>query len=359
MSNPRPAVKMSLGSFNFIKGIAISTIILGHIALEFDIAQLTWFYPVFLAVGFFRTAFVPLFFIISGYTYKKTSFATTLSKAMRSLLIPYYVVTVVFTILLPAVTYLRTQNLESAADWGVSVALAFLLGIPIPGKQLLGLTLSHCSIVWFLLAAFWGYILLSLILKQRRTVVQTLLVIFCAVFGYLLFLMDFTYFCLPHGFISVTYFYVGYIIKNSSISEHILRRKWVSVLWVILSILYAFVGEFDLCYGKFAFFPMDYVGVIFLSLLLMAIGLYVGQLDWFFFDKIYAIGAYSHWVLCLHSIEQKCLPWKLYTQMTARFPNIGFFFALVIKVIIISTGCAVIRYYTKRQYRKYKRRNER
>lgn len=358
MMNPAPTAKVSLGSFNFVKGIAISAIILGHIALEFDMTQLTWFYPLFILFGFFKTSLIPLFFIISGYTYKKKPFKITFKKARRSLLIPYCVVMLAFTFLHPVFAYLRTQDLAASATLGVSVALAFLVGIPIPGKKFLGLTLSHCSIVWFLLAAFWGYILLNLILKQRRILVQTILVLACAALGYFLFTLDFTYFCLPHGLIAVTYFYVGYVLKKLKVIEHGLQKKWRYIAWILISVLYSYWGEFDLCYGRFAFFPMDYVGVIFLALLLMGIGLYVGRLDWVIFDDIYAIGAYSHWVLCLHSIEQKCLPWKLYTQWTSNMPNVSFLFALVIKIIIISAGCSAIRTYSRRKYRKYKRKNE-
>ena len=73
MNNPILTKKVSLGSFSFVKGIAISAIILGHIALEFDMTQLTWFHPLFILVGFFKTSLIPLFFIISGYTYKNTN----------------------------------------------------------------------------------------------------------------------------------------------------------------------------------------------------------------------------------------------------------------------------------------------
>lgn len=354
MNNPVSNTKITLGSFNLIKGISISAIIFGHIALEFDITQLTWFYPMFFILGIFKTSFVPLFFIISGYTHKKRSAVTMFRKTLRSLLIPYYVVMFVLTILHPVFTYFRTQNLAFSVNWGISVFLAFLLGIPIPGKNFLGFTLSHCSIVWFLLAAFWGYNILNFVLKQPRIIVQTLLVISLALLGYLLFLLDFTYFCLPHGLISVTYFYVGYVLKKLKVLERGLQHKWVYSVWLAIALLYSYWGKFDLCYGQFAFFPIDYVGVIFLALLLLVIGLYIGRLNWRIFDKIYAIGAYSHWVLCVHSIEQKCLPWKIYTNFLSSFPNSGFLLALMIKAIIIQSGCIAIRNYSKRKYRKRK-----
>ena len=35
--------KVCLGSFNFIKGVAICIIVLGHIAVDFEVSRLTWF----------------------------------------------------------------------------------------------------------------------------------------------------------------------------------------------------------------------------------------------------------------------------------------------------------------------------
>ena len=346
--------KLSLGSFNFIKGVAICVIILGHISLNFTVSQLTLFYPLFFLLDYLKTPFIPLFFIICGYTLKKSPFTSLLKKTAKSLLIPYSIVMIAFGVLQPLLIYLRSHSLSSALSQGIAVVLAFLLGLPIPGKMLFGYKLSHCAIVWFLLAAFWGYNILNWILRQRRISGQIFLVVACAALGYFLFQLNFTYYCIPHGLIAATYFYVGYFLKKTKLLERGLPHKWMYVFFTVIAVVYAFHGEFDLCYGRFAFFPMDYVGVIFLALLLLFVGIDIGNLDWKIFDAIHTVGAYSYWVLCIHSIEQKCLPWQEFIQLTQNNPNLGFLLALIIKTLIIVSCCKMIKHISKWKYRKQK-----
>ena len=346
--------KLCLGSFNFIKGFAICVVIFGHIATLFDVSKLTWFYPVFILLNYIKTPIMPLFFIISGYGFVWSNGGTLLRKTVRSLLLPYAVVMVSFGILQPIFACLQGGNWELAINKGVSVLLAFLLGIPIPGKVLFGIKLSHCAIVWFLLALFWAHNILNLILKMKRIVVQIAAVVACAAVGYWLFQLNITYFCLPHGLIATSYVYLGYALKRYRIIQKGLPFKWMYPVWVIIAVLYANWGEFDLCYGKFAWFPVDYIGVMFLALLLLGIGIYLGQFDWKALDIIHRIGGYSYWVLCIHSVEQKCLPWDKFIQLTAEYPNAGFIFALLIKGIIITVFCKLIKRLKKKKYRKQK-----
>lgn len=346
--------RVSLGSFDFIKGIAICVVVLGHIALDFDVSRLTWFYPLFALMEFLKTPIMPLFFIISGYVFVPTSRRRTLKKMVRMFLLPYMLVTWAFSVLQTASTYIQTQNIEQTLDKYVSVTLAFLLGIPIPGKVIFGYRLSHCAIVWFLLALFWAYNILNQILRVKRTCHQIALVLGCAVLGYILFQVDFTYFCIPHGLIATGCFYAGYMLKKTKLLQKGLPAQWMYWAWVLIAVVYATWGEYDLCYGKFRCFPVDYVGVIFLALLLLVIGIRIGNSEWKGFDIVHSIGIYSYWVLCIHSIEQKCLPWKDFIRATEQYPNQGFILTLLMKAFIISGCCMLLRRLNRWKYRKQK-----
>jgi hypothetical protein len=274
---------------------------------------------------------------------------------LKSLIIPYLIVGLVFSLAQPMVTYLQTHNDQQTWNRFVTVTVAFLLRIPIPGKMILGYKLSHCAIVWFLLALFWAYNILNLILKIKERKVQLVCVLACAVLGKVLFLLDFTYFCIPHGLIATSYFYVGYLLKKSKLLEKGLPYKWMYPVRFIIAVAYAFWGRFDLCYGDFRFFPVDYVGVVFLALFLLVLGIRLGRFEWKLFDVVNNIGIYSYWVICIHCIEQKCIPWRTLIGAAENWPNIGFIVALILKAIIITVCCKMLKTMNKWRYRKQKR----
>lgn len=359
MALNRDTNRLSLGSFNLIKGFAIGIIILGHISLEFEVSRLTWFYPLFVVLNFLKTPLIPLFFVISGYGFKGRAAGKTLKNSAKSLLIPYALVMLAFCVLLPLSTYVRTQDWSSTVAIAGSVSIAFLLGIPTPGRVLFGLTLSHCAIVWFLLALFWAHNILNLILKRTRTVERILLVLGCALLGYLLLLQDFNYFCIPQGLIATSYVYLGYVLKEIRLPEQGLPQKWMYAVWGGLALLYACWGTFDLCYGVFTFFPVDYVGVAILAVFLLVIGIHIGRMDWKVLDTVKHVGVYSYWILCIHSIEQKCLPWGSFAQLTEEIPNVGLILALIMKAFIIAGGCMMIRSFEKWNYRRKKKKYKR
>ncbi|MGM9600326.1 MAG: acyltransferase family protein [Faecousia sp.] len=347
--------KIYLGNFHLIKGIAISVIIFGHIALLFDVQKLTWFSPLFLLLDLLKTAFIPLFFIINGYGAKSVSLRTNLKKTAQSLLVPYLLVMMAFVTLMSFSKYLLLHNWQSTIRTVISVGLAFLLGLPIPGKILFGIKLSHCAIIWFFLAAFWGSNLLNLILKIKHTWVQIFVTLSLALLGYGLFQLDFTYYCIPHGLIATSFYYFGYLLKRYEILQRGLPHRWMYILLGINAFLYACWGKFDLCYGDFACFPVDYFGVMLLGTALLMLGVSASRIENKFLDLFSSIGVYSYWVLCIHSIEQKCLPWYVLIEMTESNPNMGFILALMIKVIIITSFCYLMKQIHKMIYRKRKR----
>ena len=347
--------RVCLGSFDFIKGVAICVVVLGHIALNFDIARLTWFYPLFAVLELLKTPFMPLFFIISGYMFVPTSRRSTLQKMVRAFLLPYMLVAWAFGLLQTVSMYIQTRSIAMALDRYVSVTLAFLLGIPIPGKVLFGYKLYHCAIVWFLLALFWAYNILNLILRAKHIRTQIALVLGCAALGYGLFRLGFTYFCIPHGLIATGCFYVGYLIKKTRLLVKGLPKKWMHYTWALVAVLYAVWGEYDLCYGKFRCFPVDYVGVIFLAMLLLVIGINIGRYEGKILNVVSSVGIHSYWVLCIHSIEQKCLPWDRLIEATQQWPNHGFILTLMIKAVIIAACCKLMKKMNKWSYRKQKR----
>ena len=100
---------------------------------------------------------------------------------------------------------------------------------------------------------------------------------------------------------------------------------------------------------------VDYIGVAFLALQLLVVGIYVGRYEWKIFDVVNNIGIHSYWVLCIHSIEQKCIPWKNFICMTEGWANVGFALTLAMKAIIIMVFCKLLNRLQRWRYRKQKK----
>lgn len=345
---------LNLGSFNFTKGFLLCLIILGHMSLEYGWERLSWFYPAFVLFGLLKTIPIPLFFLINGYGFKKQRPDSGFRKSVKSLILPYMAVMVVFCLCRFLSSYLTHRDWNYAWSRCLSYLIAFLLGIPETGKVIFGHPVLNCSIIWFFLALFWADNILNLILKQKKIVVQSTLVGCCAILGYVLLRFGFTYYCLPQGMIAVTYCYAGYVIKKTRVISRGLPYKWMYPAWVAIAVVYACWGEFDLCYGNFRFFPLDYIGVIFLSLLVLGVSIYIGQLDWRGLDVIKQVGAYSYWILCIHAVEQKCLPWEVWVEKTSDIPNLSFLATLIFKAALITGFCMLIRKLSRLQYRRKK-----
>ena len=348
--------KIGLGSFDFIKGIAVLIIIYGHIIRSFDLSKLTWFQPSFIILDVFKTPLIPLFFIVSGYGFKNKSVVKIWKKTIKTLLLPYGFVMIGFCLFQPLSTYLQNHNLQKALTDGIRWGLAFLLGIPEPGKIIFGYKLANCSIVWFLLALFWAHNILNVILKCKKNMIQVFTVVGCAIIGYILCVLEVTYFCIPQGLIATSYLYFGYRMKEGKLLEKDLPHKWMYGVCGIIALIYSRIGYFDLCYGDFTFFPMDYVGVSFLAFLLLKLGIRLGRLKWKMIGLINEIGVYSYWIICIHSLEQKCIPWNKFAALFAESQNLGFILALGIKAMIIASGCMLLRKVGQWKYERKKRK---
>ena len=122
-------------TFDYMKGIGIIAMIIGHSIV-----------PLF--VGRFIFAWhMPLFFIISGYFYKRVDNKTMFIKNWNGLLIPY----IITSLLLVSIGYMKKQE-----GWD-SISSAFLSMFVASGSKGNPTSLANYFIgaLWFLLAMFW------------------------------------------------------------------------------------------------------------------------------------------------------------------------------------------------------------
>jgi fucose 4-O-acetylase-like acetyltransferase len=351
-------IKITLGSFDLLKGMSILFVILGHMMYFFDSEYLARIAPVLFLFKPLFVALMPVFFMISGYGAKAKRTAVVLKETFRGLVVPYLWVMLVFLIVYPIGNFIGYGSWPWALEVTFRYALAFVLGIPKSGHVLWGYEILHCSAVWFFLAAFVGHNLLNLILKVKKTAVQICLVAVCAVIGYLLVRRDINYYCIPQGLMALGYLYTGYILKKYNVLVRGFPSKWVFSLVVLVSVPTLIWGYMNLCLGEFTLGLLDYVGSGCISVLLIYATLHLGIREWRGLDWFRQIGVYTYWILCIHVIEDGCMQWELIID---AMPNrhAAFFCIVFLKAAILTAGCFVLKRIAQYRYRRRRARNGR
>lgn len=345
--------RVNLGTFDLVKGIAILFVVIGHPLSHYDVAKLSVMAPVLLLMAFTGSALMPLFFIICGYGFKEKPAGTMLKKTARELLVPYLAVMVLVALLFPLCHFLTYRWWPGALNEDIRYVLAFLLGLPKYGKVVLGYSLYECSVVWFFLAMFLAVNILNLILKIRNECLRIALVVGCVTAAWGLYVLDVNYYCLPQGLAAVGFCYIGYLFKKYKLLERLKSTKALYGIYLVLFLITLWQSmhdRFNIAYGLFANFGPDYLCAACGGILLLLWGAYGGQAEWKGLGWLRKIGMYSYWIMCIHSVEQTCIPWYKWSSTMGEHQLLGFAVEIVIKALIYIAGCFILKKITRYQY---------
>lgn len=345
-------LKINLGSFSLVKGLAMIVIVVTHMLGRYDQTAMKVLYPLTAVCKALDYAIMPMFFIISGFSFRKKTAKVMLKKSAGELLVPYLLVTAFVAALLPVVHYLCFRWWPGAIQEGSRYTLAYLLGIAKSGKSVGGISMYECEVVWFLLAMFWAFQVLNLVLKLKNELAQALLITLGVIAGLILFQLDFTWFCIPQGLLGAGYCYLGYEIKVHNVLN---KRRWMGPACILLAAAYILevaFGEFRLSYGVFKYGLPDCVGAGCGGLLLFMAGAYFGQTEWRGLDWIRQTGIYSYWIMCIHSVEMAVIPWYLWSTAMADHPLLAFFAEALIKAVVFTVVCLALKKISQYRFRR-------
>lgn len=328
---------MTIGSFNLIKGFAMIEIICEH--TMFDYSGIS---PVILLwLHIFSAGLMPMFFILNGYSLKAKSISKTVKKSSKELLLPFALVALAVAFIYPICHYTAFRWWPGALSETKKSVLPFLVGISAEGQTLFGMTIYDCSATWYFLAMFWGINLTNLILHLKSKKQQTLIAALCVLAGYLLMKVDFWYFCIPQGLMAVGYMYLGHYIKSRKLFEKNAKAPVVAAITVVF-VCEAIWGGMNLARGYFKNGLMDYCGAGISGLAILYIGLWANRFENPFTDAIRKIGRFSYWIICVHSVGVRCVPWYLFAGNFVNYPTLGFLCQCVLRAILIAFGCMII-----------------
>lgn len=358
-------IRVSMGTFDLIKGLAMILIVLAHMKSHYDLGTLIPKNLIVSMLGF--VAFIldagvnPLFFIIRGFSFKAMPVGKMLRKTYSVFFKPYIYTMLAVAVLFPVIYCLQygfgLGAFKQAARW----VLAFLFGLHDPlakQKVILGIEVRACWVAWFLLTMFVSSNVFNLIMKFKNRATQIALTVLSVLAGYALSLVDFTYFCLPQGLIAAGYCYVGYFFMNTNFFERSSAVKLGTCLVLLsVAVLEALFGGYNLAYNTYKYGLLEIVGTSCVGVLLLILGVYAGQCKWKGLDWIKQIGIYTFWIMCIHSVELICLPWKKIIQSMPDHPLLAFSIEIVLKVLIYMVSCAALKKISLTKYRRMKLKN--
>lgn len=331
-------VRIGLGTFDLIKGIAILSVVVIH-ALRFSPAgnSLAMNSPVSY-LGSLFCGMMPMFFIISGYGFKKKPVIKTVKKTFSELVIPYLVaipVAIFLHILLCKKIY---PNLEYSLSVTKKQIISFLLGTDTAGP------------LWFFLAMFIANNVLNLILKVKKEWMQMVLVGLCVAAGFVVMHFEFRYFRIIEGLTAVGYCYIGYLLKEKKLLAKAMYSIWTYIVlipMVLLQVWESGGAGFDMMRADYTVLSYVFAGCT--GILLIFIGLFLEQLKWNWLDLIRKCGMYSYWILIVHTIDSIAFPWyEMWVELESAYLAVPIMLGL--RVIVILVGCAIMKKITHMKY---------
>lgn len=312
------------------RGIAIICIILGHLGNS----------------GINRVVFtfhVPVFFLITGYFLNRNdSHGVFIKKRARSLLVPYAVASgaVILLCTLKALFVPGTNVWKEAGTWiyaavyGAGDTYWEPFYIPAIGA------------IWFLLATFWGVILLHRLLKLKAGI---RLVIILAVFAAGVLSAPYIWlpFSLQAGGCALLFMYFGHCIRQyrdavkappkevTAVGIIFAFAVWISFIWNFQSF---WLVHCDLGRGVIDIFG-SLCAVFCLMFLSKILGRYTGK----FGSGLAYLGRFSILVLCVHEVELYAFPWdSIMQRLGGGLPEVWSLLLLIVMKLILDIGLAVL-----------------
>ena len=216
------------GWLDFAKVVGIFLMILGHQRLV-DERTTFWIF----------SFHMPLFFFISGITSKKESFICLFKKGVRSLLIPFCIISVIWILY-----YLACYIKRGSVDWTAWIGKSW--------KSIVYPYEGYCIYLWFLLALFWCKLMSYSIFCHRIFrwgFVGLSFFISLLIIHYNLHIP----FSITQAFLSYPFFFVGSLLSKQIKNE---KRFYIwgpvflaSAIIMFFSLINGRVSIADLLYG--------------------------------------------------------------------------------------------------------------
>lgn len=329
----------SLTMFDFAKGLGMIFIIIGHstediISINEAFSNVNSACFGIIGIGMMYSL-MTMFFIASGYGFRKGDIKNGTRMQLKYLLSPYWKVAVGVTV----VCLLRFLFEGTFTEKGLLFkVLPFPLFSAHDGS-IAGISIGNIGPIWYGVSLCFAWIILSLIFLFDSQIIHYFCVIICVIISYILSRFDVYYFCLTQVFAAVPMIYAGYLIRKNKIwtKETGLKR----IVYILLAMLFCIGAVFN---GTPFSIAVNNWGNN------LIVGLFTSILGGFFllrvilaFNKplkgkagfIKKIGRESYLVFYVHTFEYIAIPWKQIMQGLVVADGIKLIFIFICRSVLI------------------------
>lgn len=359
MSEQRKVVN-SIGMFDLSRGLLMILIVLGHSItmyfkyweVEIEMPLAWWLYP----LGILKVAIygmIPMFFIMSGYGFRKKKLLTCVKSQLLFMMKPYIYTGLVVTALTIAKCLLMHRPLKNKL---IYQSVPFLLGL-CPGEmEFHGYSLGSTGPMWFLIVMAISWILLNVIFMLENEAVRLLCILTMTAFCTRLPFISFVPFCLLQSMCCVGYLYIGYHVKKEKLLGSKIPKAELIVFCIILILVTPF-GNTDISQNVWKLGFLDYIASAIAGYLLLRICYYSNRFEGKVANLLRTVGRQSLNILCVHSVEYLVVPWDKLADKMSGHPAMGVVIICILRGIIIFCGCVLITQIIK--LKRKKRKNKR
>ena len=285
------------------RGIAMICIVLGHLGIE-KIDR------------FVFTFHVPIFFMLTGYfTSDRLSISEFCKKRFKTLIVPYIVTSCIIIVLSVFFNHFFPTGL-SQKEVLIQWIKAALYGAGDSYEE--PFVVHSIGAIWFLLASFWGSILLRILLdvKPVYRIPAVFLIFFLCKKSTELFWFPLS---IQAAGPALLYMYIGYLGKTivpavMGFSKEVKAFLFAGGLWVWISFVVQF-KSFWLVHCNYGRGVIDILGSICAACCVLVISYFLTEK----FEKavkgLAYLGQYSLIMLCTHMIELDLFPWRKWSML--------------------------------------------
>lgn len=337
-------IRTSLGKYDFLKGLAIFTVVFGHTLKGTSFSQ----FPVLsrvlnqycfpLIYGLFLC-----FFLISGYYFRVKSIKATLLSEIKMVWKP-----LLWTLLAELLVHFSVTVLlfEYELLDSLRIILGFALGLR-EDITLFGEKLLFIGPIWFLLGSIWAIFFLNLILKYvpEKWQIPVDLVGFL-ISGILESFGFFPYYCIQAALNVLPLCHVGYLAHK----KKLLQKLSLKIIWTVLAVLSVFTVLNGCLLGINKYFVAYLWGVFFFAVATLYPPKGGRIVEFFSF-----LGRYSLYVLCAHSVEYTACHdlWSVIREHFSFSPVLGGLAVFLARSAFITLACFFVFFVKRLQMKSF------